>query len=1132
MRMEFLHPPDNDPAQIILLLIVSKEKKSRMIWYDWNSANTLRESQLLATRWPLPVDEKSPLLLIPLLNLTTFVLICSKTITLYKDLLTGTPTRYVQQLEDEKDPEEPGTSRYPPLWTQWARPMRSGEDPLTQVADAIYLCREDGIVQYLEYHKTVDHVLDSTHQAGKLGIKADTAFAILDVGPNTADLIVASGDASEGGIWRVEPRKDSPILVDAFPNWARLSSFTVVSDSDDSKGTAGDMAEPSSAGQGQQRILACTGINQAGAISELRYGIQASELVQAVNLSSDVTRDAMKSGVLGIWAFHGFFGDTEYQFQCHEERLKDVTYVLISHPTRTSLLFMSLEQNPELVEDVGLNLSARTIFASITARGQLVQVTESSVILSSFSPPQLAFVKKEYADGVEAEEKMFEYQGVQVKDVFHNRDPLIRIMAACTHSNGKESILLAAVQRKGQFYLQLANIDTSYEPRGEPLLLDSQSSCLHLHQIGHTLLALVATVDGKLHVFIVGERDLVLSKACPYTFFAGSFAICDSIAIMTSKMEADIVPQHLVVCGLRNGLIQTLHYTDVDSTYNLNRCEELVVGNTSVTVITDTTRKSRVICHCERSLCTLEYPKYSLYRAPAMVYNIWMTGHDQPALTHGTLSMITQSVHSWMPGGVPGFAAGAFIGIHGESLLVLKLNPDFEAQLVPHRLTIGGSPEQLIFSRYLNSLIVLYNRRRVLKSPRKNGSVKISGLRVLQPSIKFLDLHTRTDTRQQTNVLDVKQDNQPDKNHELFASERKATEEFLGITEWFPIINGDQYHFLVVNTKLEHNSKKVGRLLIFEVSKQANGEPRLSIKKKRVLTAPAYYVTEYPDGKSIIYCSGTDLFLESLDFTQPGFRFRTTIREEMRSTVRYMTIKAPYIYLSSSGESLAVYKYGDGKLVYQYGDQSARIGLHHVHVPEHSLVLASDIGNTIVGLWQPPERRIDNAMTPVVEAILPGSITCLGHVTRPVWYRDHDKPQHDQAIIGSSIDGTITQIDILTKGWRLLRFIQNMAERNKVVCPFKGRGPFHRHIDPSTSKPHHMHINGDILQRVVERGGEQLLKRMLDVEPDLDSHTDFDTAEARWERFKELAEEAVDTKDGDWLANVVQWVRYRLLSAL
>lgn len=1103
-----------------------------MIWYDWNSAHTLRESQLQATRYPLPEQEQSPLLLIPLIKFATFMLVCNKTITLYEDLLTGTPTRYVQQLEDEMDPEEPGTSRNLPLWCQWARPVRSEGHRFTHIEDAIYLCREDGIVQYLEFHNNVDHMLNSTHQAGRLGIKADTSFAILDVGPNARDLIVVGGDGSQGGLWRVEPRLDGPILVEAIANWAPLSVFTSFSDSDDSRGIIGDITESSLAGQGQQRIFACTGRSKHGAISELRYGVQASKLVRNAEFSSDETRDAMTSGVLGIWALHGFFGDTEYQFQGQEERLKDVTYVIISHPTRTSLLFMPLEQVPALVEDPNLDLSTSTIFASITASGQLIQVTESSIILSSMSPPDLVLVKKEYADDDGEKEKRFEYRGVHSRYAFQIPDSSTRIMAACIFNDDEGSTLLAAVQRNGQFYLQLANIDRRYEPRGEPWLLDAQSSCMHLHKAGHTLLALVATVDGKLQVFIVGDRALLSSKAHPYTFCAGSFAICDSIAIMTLKRDSKSAPQHLFVCGLRNGLIQTLHCTEKDFTYTLRLCETLVVGNTSVTVITDTTRRCRVICHCERSLCTLEYPAHSWYRAPATVHNIWMTDRDQPALTQGTLSMVTQAVHSWLPQGVRGLAFGAFISIDGERLQVLKLDPDPEAQMVPHRLTVSGTPEWIVYSCYLNKLIALYNKLRVTKAPRRNGSREMLGVRVWQPSITFLDPKTLPETGPHPDMVDVKQENQPDENDNLLASERKVTEEFLGFTEWFPNINGDQYHLLVVNTKLEHNSKKVGRLLLFKVVKQANDKPRLFTTKRIVLSAPVHCVAEYPDRKSIVYCSGSELYLQSLDSTQSGFKFQAPIKAKMRSPAQFLTIKSPFICVSSSGESLAVYKYEDDKLVFQYGDQSARIGLYHVHVPEHSLILASDMANTVIGLWQPPERRIDNTMTPVFEAILPGSITCLGRVTRPVWNRDPDKPQDDKSIIGSSIDGTITQFDILTKGWRLLRFIQNMAERNEIVCPFRGSGPFKRHIEPATSKPHYMHVNGDILQRVVERGGEQLIKGMLDVDPDLDSHTDFDTAEARWERFKELAEEIVMTEDEDWLASVVQWVRYRLLSAL
>lgn len=272
--------------------------------------------------------------------------------------------------------------------------------------------------------------------------------------------------------------------------------------------------------------------------------------------------------------------------------------------------------------------------------------------------------------------------------------------------------------------------------------------------------------------------------------------------------------------------------------------------------------------------------------------------------------------------------------------------------------------------------------------------------------------------------------------------------------------------------------------------------------------------------------------MQSVDETQSEFKLKSPIKATMRAPGRSLTIKEPYIYVSGATESLLVFKYEDNKLKFQYSDPIERSGIDHVHIPEHSLIMASDMSRSVVGLWQPPERRMDNTMAPVFEAILPASITHLERINRPAWYRNPLEEQGSQSIIGSSIDGSITQFEIISKGWRFLRFIQNMAERNGTICPFIGIAPFKRHIEPSTSKPHYMHIRGDILQRVLDRGGGELIREMLGVEPQPGTHRDFDSAQARWDRFRELAAEVVDVDDEAWLGKVVQWIRYRLQSAL
>lgn len=50
--------------------------------------------------------------------------------------------------------------------------------------------------------------------------------------------------------------------------------------------------------------------------------------------------------------------------------------------------------------------------------------------------------------------------------------------------------------------------------------------------------------------------------------------------------------------------------------------------------------------------------------------------------------------------------------------------------------------------------------------------------------------------------MDVEEEVKLDQNDALMDSERKPGERFLGITEWFPRIGGNEYHMLVMNTML------------------------------------------------------------------------------------------------------------------------------------------------------------------------------------------------------------------------------------------------------------------------------------------------------------------------------------------
>jgi len=513
LKMEFLHPPQNDNDQVILLLVVSKDGKSRLVWYEWYSMTDLRLAQITPSAQSLPSEDRMPLLLIPLRAFTAFILISEKGITLFKNLLTGTPNRYTHKLMHNEAPEEPGSSKKNPIWVQWARPMRAKAYKSTD--DCIYICREDGIVHYLEIKHNHEQMLDSTHKAGRLGVNISSSFAVLDTGPNTNDILVTGGCASDGGSWRFRPRENAEHLSNR-PNWTPLtySSIALVPDPNH-KATQRRRSNDRIVNL-QQRLLACTGKAKYGSISEIRYGIPAKDGLQSVDMGEEV-----ESGVLGVWTLH----------DQSDERF----YVLIAHPSRTSLILIYEDDDPELLEEgLGLDLDVRTVAARDTTAGVVIQVTETTI--RSTRMPTLAGQQSQQAH------------------TFSLGDE--RVLTACIGVPDAESLTLLAVQEDDHYYLRLGQIDHTFEPIGERVTLRSRPVCLYLHRMGTHALAFIGDIDGMIQIFITAESDKTIQMVYQLGF-EGQFAICDSIAILTSEEDFSLHTSCLLVLGLRDGFLGT-----------------------------------------------------------------------------------------------------------------------------------------------------------------------------------------------------------------------------------------------------------------------------------------------------------------------------------------------------------------------------------------------------------------------------------------------------------------------------------------------------------------------------------------------------------------------------------------------
>jgi len=585
-------------------------------------------------------------------------------------------------------------------------------------------------------------------------------------------------------------------------------------------------------------------------------------------------------------------------------------------------------------------------------------------------------------------------------------------------------------------------------------------------------------------------------------------------------------------------------------------------------VATDKTKASRAIVVCEHQMYTLEYPSKFSEKAPATLNKIYFTGHDLPGLQQNSMTPFTQTD----PVDFDGSTAGAIYFLAESQLYMAHL--EREPHPIPRYLPVEGSPAKIIYSSYFRKLIALYIKIVITQPRQTNGHHLRAAQRSLRPVISFLDPNN--------DPIEHDPDDIDDRGARTLR-ECEPGEKVLGMVEWFPLEEDDKaYPLLVLNTLVKQPSHAAsGRLLLFAIRQGFNGEVTLESKKGLDFESPVYTVAPY-GRSSLIYCCGNDLVLRKLAMNASK-RWNEPVKYAMKSPAAHISVHAHEVYVTTTKDSLLIFKIEDGNIVFQFGDQVARNGLHHLEVPDHSLTLVSGMDCTVAGLWKPPRPRIDNSTCTVFQAVLPGSIMRFRRITRAGWYRESlplstsrdfevtsslpksgfsaSKSHKDQsskdhtaekskAIIGASADGTLYQLDVVDEpSWRLLRYIQNMAMQDPTVCPFHDKF-HHRNIEPSTSKKQYMQINGDILHRLLHQGGEALLGDMLDCggEDRLQDMMDLDSggeegdenrvsgsknASARRERFKELIADVAELADGKRdIAAVVQWMRFMLLRAL
>ena len=528
--MEFLHPSKDDMDLIILLLVISRKGKSRLLCYTWDSSLPLHSADLETVSFPLTSEQSLPLLLIPVVHLTAFMLIYEGQSIFFKDILTGSPQRILQPFTLQPEPEELAVGRRAPIWVSWARVIRNTRKYRNK-DDGIFLCREDGILLYLAIDTGTAQMLSTRTEVDRLGVNVDTSFAVLDVGPQKYDLLAAGGDGSEGGLWCFQARENGKCLLKSLTT-APMHDVTIT---DLMKNTS--QATNSGSTEGQQmlkRMFACVGRGKYGSVTEFRHGLPATRQF-TVPLSR-----LLDEGVLAVAALNSLTHSTSFIFLSLPKR----TYLLLIEPATDQ----SDGPEPHLVDDhPHLDLHNRTIAARLTSKDQIIQITEGSIRRL-----------KAFDEGGSS-------SSIPLKHSFKHA----RISMACIGTGPNETIALTAINRGGGFGLVLGNVGAEYNALWEIDVGLSLPCALCMASFGDVTVAIVGFTDKTVRIYGASDPD---NNAANEMFRwpveepqESNLAACESIAISVQEQNSSSLQHNsIIACGLRNGFVAlfSLEYQD------------------------------------------------------------------------------------------------------------------------------------------------------------------------------------------------------------------------------------------------------------------------------------------------------------------------------------------------------------------------------------------------------------------------------------------------------------------------------------------------------------------------------------------------------------------------------------------
>lgn len=410
--------------------------------------------------------------------------------------------------------------------------------------------------------------------------------------------------------------------------------------------------------------------------------------------------------------------------------------------------------------------------------------------------------------------------------------------------------------------------------------------------------------------------------------------------------------------------------------------------------------------------------------------------------------------------------------ISDSQLLICSL--DHRAKAVPRKIELPGTVNRIHYSDYLKCLVVAYISTELESDP-ETGIVK----RYMRPHLDFLSRNLQFQGPASS------QSQKP-----VGASGERIT----CILDWVPESGGQRYHFLVIGTARKTQEQK-GRVIFLYSRRNAENPEQIgcSVKYIHSFDGPVRAVAAYGES-TVMVAAGNDIIPIAPKLPTGGKQWAAAARFKLTSPGVSITVHDTLLYVSTSRESLVILQVVDNKLELYAQDGVRHESLSHQYIGgDLKVVLVSSRGGTISAFSQLGITDTDKIISPAIaEAHLPVSVIRLNAREARPSSRSSFSPSSlsssssSTVLYGTTMDGAIYHISILNEAeWRLLRFIQNLCSKDPLISPFlsaRKRRWAWADIEPQAKKPSSMHVDGDILSRLlhVSQGGTEYLRRMLE----------------------------------------------------